>query len=97
MSNITNKKQEHQMSYRCNCTLSLPSGSSQQYQYKEVEIWKNPKKWKKKKYQVVHNNVHPHTNGGNSHTCDLLNAPNGIHDDDDDDDDDDWYDCHWWW
>ena len=53
--------------------------------------------------QVVHNNVHPHTNGGGSHTCDLLNAPNGIFygdeedkedaDDDgcagDDDDDDD--------
>ena len=49
MSNITNKKQEHQMSYRCNCTLSLPSGSSQQYQYKEIKIWKNPQKWKKKK------------------------------------------------
>jgi len=26
--------------------------------------------------EVVHNNVHPHTNGGSSHTCDLLNAPN---------------------
>ena len=33
---------------------------------------------------MVHNNVHPHTNGGTSHTCDLLNAPNGIDDDDDD-------------
>ena len=28
----------------------------------------------------MHNNVHPHTNGGSSHTCDLLNAPNGIDD-----------------
>lgn len=36
------------------------------------------------KSQVVHNNVHPHTNGGSSHTCDLLNAPNGIYDNDDD-------------
>ena len=38
------------------------------------------------KSQVVHNNVHPHTNGGSSHTCDLLNAPNGIDDDNDVDD-----------
>ena len=39
------------------------------------------------KSQVVHNNVHPHTNGGSSHTCDLLNAPNGIDDEDYEDED----------